>query len=122
MKMPDIDGLVLQTEINKTHPGIPIVFVSGFLTKDVVIKAIQHGAFSVIEKPFRYEQVIQTCSQAVKHSLALGKLEKTVRNLEQIIEKYKVEGLRTDFQEVMKSFSTQVHEVVVATFELKNEN
>ena len=118
MKMPEIDGLVLFNEIRKTHASIPVVFVSGFLTKDVVIKAMQAGAFSVLEKPFRHEAVLDVCKQAVSRSTALRAFDKIIPEMKNISQKLKIEKDESKRTKELESLNENLNKVSEACLSL----
>jgi CheY-like chemotaxis protein len=52
VNLPDMDGEELAAEVRHRHPGLPIVFATGYrltLTKDVT----ETGPIAVLSKPFR---------------------------------------------------------------------
>ncbi len=52
LKMPKMTGLEFLKEVRKFNPDIPVIIVSGFITTETLLEAIQAGIFSAIEKPF----------------------------------------------------------------------
>lgn len=66
ISMPEMDGMQLLAAINKSHPDIPVVFVSGHVSKEWLMEAIQLGAFGVVEKPFTVARVVESCLNAVR--------------------------------------------------------
>lgn len=65
-KMPGMDGNELLNSIHKIDPDIPVVLVSGHVSKDILIESIKQGVFSVIEKPFNQNHLISTTILAAK--------------------------------------------------------
>lgn len=57
--MPCIDGYELAKEIRKTNETIPIVICSGFSDKEKLYNAIELGVIRYIEKPLKYEELIE---------------------------------------------------------------
>ncbi len=58
LRLPDVDGISLLTEIKKTQPTLPIVLMTGYSDVITAVKAIQNGASDYISKPFNPEEVL----------------------------------------------------------------
>lgn len=69
--MPGLDGIETLREIKKSHPGIPVIMISGHGTIDTAVTATKYGAFSFIEKPISIDKVIV----AINNALNFRKLE-----------------------------------------------
>ncbi len=61
--MPNIDGYELAMEIRKTNEVIPIVICSGFTDKDKLMNAIKIGAIKYIEKPLKFDDLMNTMDE-----------------------------------------------------------
>lgn len=51
--MPGMDGLELATKLKERWPDMEVVFVSGAPSSDVIIRAMQLGAYDFMLKPFQ---------------------------------------------------------------------
>jgi two-component system KDP operon response regulator KdpE len=78
--MPKLSGHGLLRSIRAKHPDLPVVFLSGQVDKDALMEGIEHGVYSVMEKPFSRAQVIETCLNAAK-KYRLAKLVQRSINL-----------------------------------------
>ena len=68
MKMPKMTGLEVLNEVVKFNSDIPVIFSSGYLTKEDLIEAITLGVFGILEKPFQESQLVTMALNAVhKH-------------------------------------------------------
>ena len=56
--LPNVDGFTIGTEIRKTNPGIPILFLTAKNLRDDVLKGYRIGADDYITKPFDTEVLI----------------------------------------------------------------
>ena len=56
--MPGMDGIALLKNIRKTHDSLPVIMMTGYGNKDLVIEALRYGCDSFIEKPFTFEQLL----------------------------------------------------------------
>ena len=54
IKMPNMDGLQLLKEIREAHSSMPVLFISGFATSEMIQTAQPDG---FLTKPFRIHQV-----------------------------------------------------------------
>ncbi len=66
VKMPQISGFDLLKVIGKIDSDLPIIFISGHLSKQEIIEAFSSGVSGVIEKPFETSHVIQVCKNATQ--------------------------------------------------------
>jgi CheY-like chemotaxis protein len=67
MVMPGVSGLDLAAELNRRHPGIPILYISGYVAS-IAMQAIgDHSPDAVLLKPFTRTRLIAR----VRHLLGL---------------------------------------------------
>ena len=59
-------GLDIIIFLKKTNKNIPVILITAFGTKELLIKTLQYQIFSVIEKPFQSFQVRQEIEKALK--------------------------------------------------------
>ena len=77
LRLPDIDGLRLLTEMKERDHGLPVVMMSGFPTMDHTIEAMRKGASDFLTKPFTLQDVALTLQRIMKerqlllHNLSL---------------------------------------------------
>ena len=65
-KMPGLDGMHLLHSIARLTPVTPVVFVTAYAEPKLREKIRQEGAFSLLEKPFRREQLLLHVSSALE--------------------------------------------------------
>ncbi|MDH5187502.1 MAG: sigma-54 dependent transcriptional regulator [Rhodospirillaceae bacterium] len=63
-----MDGLEILDHIKKRHPSLPVVMMSGHGTVETAVKAIKHGAFDFIEKPFKSNHMIVLVERAIENT------------------------------------------------------
>ncbi len=57
VRMPGLDGLSLLEQINKTASGVATMIVTGYSSKETVLRALRGKADDFLEKPFDIEKV-----------------------------------------------------------------
>lgn len=55
MNMPDVNGMAVLKNIMITDPSAVVIMITGHGTIDSAVKAINHGAYDFIAKPFKWE-------------------------------------------------------------------
>jgi FixJ family two-component response regulator len=65
LRMPDMSGLELQSELATAGYVIPIIFTTAYDDKDSRGRALQAGAVAFLDKPFSDEQLFQTVRSAL---------------------------------------------------------
>lgn len=61
-----LDGLELLSTINRDHPDLPIIMISGHGTIKTAVSAMQKGAFDYIEKPFKSDRLLHVVNRALE--------------------------------------------------------
>jgi two-component system response regulator FixJ len=59
MRMPDLTGVELQSELQKRGRRVPMIFISGESTTPQVIEALKGGAIDFLLKPFEREDLLE---------------------------------------------------------------
>ena len=57
IRMPELDGLELLARLNREHPELGVVMMTGYGTIDSAVEAIKLGAFDYLTKPFPEERL-----------------------------------------------------------------
>ena len=63
-----MDGLEILNHLKKRHPTLPVLMMSGHGTIETAVKAIKHGAFDFIEKPFKTDRMIMLVERAIENT------------------------------------------------------
>jgi two-component system, LuxR family, response regulator FixJ len=69
VRMPEIDGLELQRQLNERGVRLPVIVMTGQGDIPIAVRAMKAGAVDFLEKPFGEEQLLD----AVRRALAQGK-------------------------------------------------
>jgi len=66
LKMPNLDGLGLLSEIEKDYPSIPVIVITAHGTIATAVEALKKGAFDYITKPFDQDDLKNIIRKAFK--------------------------------------------------------
>lgn len=67
VRMPDLDGLQMLDQLNKSWPDLPVVIMTAHGTIDDAISAIKQGAYDYITKPFPKEKLLGVLKRLFDH-------------------------------------------------------
>jgi FixJ family two-component response regulator len=68
VRMPNMDGLELQEQLNQQKFTLPIIFMTGHADVPMAVRAMKAGAFDFLEKPFRFAQLLERVQEALRFS------------------------------------------------------
>ncbi len=82
VKMPEMDGIELLTEVKRIIPSLPVLVITGYGDTRMAVKALKIGALDFIEKPLDRQSFLSAVESALKrnakiHRLVSGVLTKT---------------------------------------------
>lgn len=76
VRMPDMDGLAVQAELNRRGVVLPTVFLTGAADVPVAVAAMRAGAADFIEKPFENELLLARVQQVIaRHAQRMAELK-----------------------------------------------
>lgn len=78
INMPKMDGLELLQNVAQNYPQLPLIIVSGYVTKEICIEALSSGVSGVIEKPFEADQLINMCHINIQKYRSFKLLQRSV--------------------------------------------
>jgi FixJ family two-component response regulator len=81
VNLPDLDGLALQERLSRSRREMPIIFITGYGSIPMTVRAMKAGAFEVLPKPFDGEQLLVAVRQAVERSRAALEQEAALRQV-----------------------------------------
>jgi excisionase family DNA binding protein len=58
LKMPGMDGAELFSQIRTIKPKLPVTIITGYPESDMMVRALAHGPFGVMKKPFGESEII----------------------------------------------------------------
>jgi two-component system response regulator FixJ len=66
IRMPGMNGLELQQQLNLRGAVIPVLFITGHGDVPMAVEAMQQGAFDFLQKPFRDQELIDRIQKALE--------------------------------------------------------
>lgn len=65
VRMPDLDGLQILTQLCREYPKVPVLLMTGHGTMNDAVQAIKLGAFDYLTKPFALDKILEVIGRAV---------------------------------------------------------
>lgn len=81
IKMPIMTGLDVLRELRLKKIETPIVFLTGYSSKDLVVEALRLGAMDFMEKPFDYDELKSVVLQALDIGVQLKNIDHEVSSM-----------------------------------------
>ncbi len=68
IRMPQMDGMTLLTEVQRIAPFIPVIIMTAHSDLDSAVNAYQSGAFEYLPKPFDIDEAVTLTQRALAHA------------------------------------------------------
>jgi two-component system, NtrC family, C4-dicarboxylate transport response regulator DctD len=85
--LPGMDGLELQQRLHHLDADLPVILITGHGDISMAVKAMRHGAYDFIEKPFAPDQLLAAVKRAVEKrrlTLEVDVLQSRLKSKQQI--------------------------------------
>lgn len=66
LRMPGMDGFELQQSLRRSHPGVPVVFISAHADEPARRRALAAGAVELLGKPFSESALLHAVHRALE--------------------------------------------------------
>ncbi|MBN1900254.1 PAS domain S-box protein [Candidatus Sumerlaeota bacterium] len=66
LMLPDMDGLMVMSEIKKFHPHTECIVLTGHASQTSAIEAVNRGAYNYVQKPYNIEQLLLVIRRAIE--------------------------------------------------------
>lgn len=76
IQMSPIDGFTVLTEIKKLSPDIPVIIISGSEEFDFALRAVEMGAYHILQKPMELKELIFFTKKAIEYQQIKFELKK----------------------------------------------
>jgi DNA-binding NtrC family response regulator len=73
--MPEMDGLQLLEQVQKRHPGMPIIVITAHGSLESAVEAMRRGAYDYLEKPYNPDDLRITIQRALDYHHAVRENE-----------------------------------------------
>jgi len=68
VKLPDTDGLGVLKTLKREHPELEVIVMTAFGGSSTAIKAMEHGAYDYVTKPFEVDDLLATLKRVFEHA------------------------------------------------------
>jgi two-component system response regulator AtoC len=68
VKLPDQDGLAVLKQLKREHSELEVIVMTAFGGSSSAIKAMEHGAYDYVTKPFEIEDLLATLKRVFEHA------------------------------------------------------
>lgn len=83
VRMPEINGLVLQQLMKEQHIQLPIIVISGHGDIPMAVTAMKNGALDFIEKPFDDEVLLRLVEQGLAQARQIFQSNRAQQTLQE---------------------------------------
>ncbi len=74
--VPPLSGFIILEEIKKYSPDVPVIIISGFSQFDDALKAIEMGAYHILQKPIELKELQFFTKKAIEYHSIKSELRK----------------------------------------------
>lgn len=64
LKMPDMEGTEILKILKKKHKFLEVIMLTGYASIDSAVECTKLGAFGYLEKPYRFESLLEMLKEA----------------------------------------------------------
>ena len=68
VKLPDQDGLAVLRQLKRDHADLEVIVMTAFGGSSTAIKAMEHGAYDYVTKPFEIDDLLATLKRVFEHA------------------------------------------------------
>lgn len=90
IRMPEMSGLLLQTEMKKRNIKLPLVFISGHGDIEMAVEAIQKGAIDFLVKPIKQEKLFKALYTALENTQNVKSSQQLIAALDSLSDREKL--------------------------------
>jgi len=116
VKMPEMDGMELLSEIIRTQPGLPVIFLTAYANVPDAVKAVRSGAVDYVEKPFdgrALTEKIRSMLQEFEVPVAAGEAVATAMPAADITDSAKSPAMKNLYALVRKVARSNVNVLIL---------
>ena len=68
VQLPDQDGIGVLRQLKREHPELEVIVMTAFGGSSTAIKAMEHGAYDYVTKPFDIDDLLATLKRVFEHA------------------------------------------------------
>jgi two-component system response regulator AtoC len=68
VKLPDQDGLAVLRQLKREHSDLEVIVMTAYGGSSSAIKAMEHGAYDYVTKPFEMDDLLLTLKRVFEHA------------------------------------------------------
>jgi FixJ family two-component response regulator len=65
LQMPELDGIEVQAQLQRAHPDVPVIIITGHETADSRSRALEGGAKAYLCKPVDDKELLRSIKEAM---------------------------------------------------------
>ncbi|MCB4791177.1 MAG: response regulator [Elusimicrobia bacterium] len=77
IRLPDMDGVEVLSEIKQIKPDLPVIMLSGFGDVETAVELVRQGAFDYVSKPYKVDKLLSLVENALGQGNTTGSGGKT---------------------------------------------
>jgi DNA-binding NtrC family response regulator len=77
VSMEPMGGMDLLMMVQEECPDVPVIMLTAFATFEIALEAVKAGAFDLVTKPFRVDQLLETIERAFQWQSAVAEGQTT---------------------------------------------
>ena len=115
VRMPGLSGLDLHDRVNRSHPGLPIIYMTGHADVSLAVEAMKKGAVTLLEKPLDPEALksaVDTAMEKARQIQAKSASDSTHNRLQTDDESVMSEVAVRDFDERLQTLTPREMDVL----------
>lgn len=118
--MPKLTGMQVLEKVYAFDADIPLIFVSGYITKEVLLESLALGIYGVVEKPFDAKKILQITLNAYRRYEIQKLLNRSIKlvtyQYSDLDDYLKTQGK----EEIRKLLSNEVNQLLTQQRNLKS--
>ncbi|HEX6063754.1 MAG TPA: response regulator, partial [Longimicrobiales bacterium] len=67
IRMPDMDGVELQSRLAQIDSSLPVIMITAFASVDTAVRTLKQGAFDYVTKPVDPDELSHLVRRALEH-------------------------------------------------------
>ncbi len=109
IEMPEMSGLELYQQIIEKHLKIPVIVMTAYGTKHLVVELMRMGCSEYLDKPFPSEELIGRINQILEEKKALKEKKSKYEN-----DKNKLESELSNYKHSSEKLREQMNSAIIA--------